>query len=239
MKNRALGGKVSISAPPRSPRIIVVDGDERTRHFVCRYLQDHGFQPIPATDGADALVLEQGGAELMLLELKLRGMDGLDIIRRLRAAGSITPILVLSARDEESEMVSALEVGADDYVIRPFRPRELVARIRAQVRRALMPRLGTGRAGPVVIDGESGRAVIEGMPLDLSPLEHQLLELLVAAPSKNFSRDELLSRLWGRPPGDTRRVDLLVSKLRARLRPLGHENLIRSVWGVGYRYECS
>lgn len=221
-----------------TPRILIVEDEMEIRSFVRRYLEQDGYEVLAAADGESALSLEAQGVDLAVLDLMLPGMNGLDIIRHIRARGSLIPILILSAREEESDQVSGLELGADDYLTKPFRPRELVARIRALLRRARMPAVGSRPAGPIIIDAEAGRAFLDGKSLDLTPLELDLLKLLVSTPGKNFSREELMERLYGGELlNETRRVDLLVSKLRAKLRVAGRENLLRSAWGVGYRYE--
>lgn len=220
------------------PRILIVEDDLEIRSFVRRYLEEDGYEVLAAADGENAIKLEAQGVDLAVLDLMLPGMNGLDIIRHIRGKGGLIPILILSAREEESDRVSALELGADDYLTKPFRPRELLARVRAMLRRARMPAVGARASGPLVIDGESGRAILDGVPMDLTPLEFDLVRTLTAAPGKNFSREELLERLWTEDcSSETRRVDLLVSKVRAKLRAAGRENLLRSVWGVGYRFE--
>jgi DNA-binding response OmpR family regulator len=219
-------------------RILVVEDELEIRSFVRRYLEQDGYEVLAAADGESALQMAGVGVDLAVVDLMLPGLNGLDVIRHIRGTGSIIPILILSAREDESDRVSGLELGADDYLTKPFRPRELLARVRALLRRARLPAIGTRQAGPVVIDADARRAVLDGVPLELTPLEYDLMRLLVGAPGKNFSREELMERLWGGEyMGETRRVDLLVSKLRLKLRAAGRESLLRSVWGVGYRYE--
>lgn len=221
-----------------APRILIVEDDLHIRSFVRRYLEEDGYEVLAAADGETAVRYEAQGIDLAVLDLMLPGMNGLDVIRHIRGKGSLIPILILSAREEESDRVSGLELGADDYLTKPFRPRELLARIRALLRRARMPAVGSRQAGPLVIDVEARRALLDGEPLELTPLEYELMRTMVGSPGKNFSREELMERLWGDEYlGDTRRVDLLVSKVRAKFRAAGRENLLRSVWGVGYRYE--
>ncbi|MBM3462466.1 MAG: response regulator transcription factor [Armatimonadetes bacterium] len=220
-------------------RILLVEDDAEIRSFVRHYLEEAGYQVEAVREGRQALDPTSRDVDLVMLDVNLPDVDGLEIIRRLRATGSLTPIIVVSGREEESDRVSGLEVGADDYVCKPFRPRELLARIRALLRRARMPAAGSRVAGPLLIDPDARRAWLDGRPLDLTPLEYHLLRTLAGTPGKNFTREELLDLIWGDAfLGETRRVDLLVSKLRAKLRPAGGEDLIRSVWGVGYRYEA-
>jgi two-component system response regulator ResD len=222
-----------------SPRILVVEDDADIRSVVRRYLEEDGYDVLAAADGESGLSLASQGVDLAVLDLMLPGIHGLDVVRELRGRGSIIPILILSAREEESDRVSGLELGADDYLTKPFRPRELIARIRALLRRARLPAVGSRQAGPIVVDVSFGRALVDGEPLELTPLEYDLLRTMVGAPGKNFSREELMERLWGDEyVGETRRVDLLVSKVRNKLRAVGRDALLRSVWGVGYRYEA-
>lgn len=218
-------------------RVLVVEDETEIREFIRRYLEDDGFEVLTASSGHQALDLVHQQVELLVLDLGIPGPDGLDIIRRLREFSPI-PILIVSARGEGADRVTGLELGADDYLTKPFLPRELVARVKALLRRSRLPSLGSQASGPLVVDPNARRVLLEGEPVDLTPREYDLLKTLALAPGKNFTREELLDRVWGPEYlGDARRVDLYISKIRAKLSRPGKPAPIRSIWGVGYRFE--
>ena len=205
------------------------------------FLEQDGFAVIPATDGPTALELVKQPLDLVILDIGLPGLDGLEVTRRVREFSPI-PILIVSARGDGADRVLGLEFGADDYLVKPFLPRELVARVRALLRRSRMhsspPLAGTPGPG-VSVDLEARRAFVEGEPIDLTAQEYELLKTLLGAPGKNFTREELLDRVWGDDyMGQSRRVDLCVGRLRAKLERPGKPAPIRSIWGVGYRFEA-
>jgi two-component system response regulator ResD len=222
----------------QSAKILVVDDESPIRGFVRRYLERDGYEVIEASNGRDALQLAKLGVDLVVLDLMMPGLDGFDVARHLRASGDI-PILMLSARGDEVDRVTGLEIGADDYLTKPVSPRELMARIKALLRRS---RLSGSRpaepAGPVVIDTDTRQVWVHGDRVELTPREYALLKTLASTPGKNFTREELLNRVWGPEYlGDTRRVDVHISNLREKLSRPGETPPIRSIWGVGYRYE--
>ena len=218
-------------------RILVVEDDREIMEVIRSYLVEDGYEVITAGDGALALERAKEQIELIVLDLGIPGLDGLEVTRRVRATSPI-PILIVSARGEGTDRVCGLELGADDYLTKPFLPRELVARVRALLRRSRMPSYTPARSGPLEIDLENRRVLLDGERVDLTPREYDLLKALAGAPGKNFTREELLDRVWGcEYVGETRRVDLYISKLRAKLDRPDRPAPIRSVWGVGYRYE--
>lgn len=217
--------------------VLVVDDEAEILAFVRRYLERDGFRVVEATSGQAALARAAQGVDLVVLDLMIPPPDGLEVTRRLRA-GSSVPILILTARGEEADRVAGLELGADDYLTKPFSPRELVARVKALLRRVRMPPPGCLAAGAVTLDRQARRVRVAGQPVELTPREYELLAVLMGAPGKTFTRDELLERVWGPEySGDTRRVDAHVSHLRQKLSRPGQPAPIRSVWGVGYRLE--
>lgn len=221
-------------------RILVVDDEEEIRDILRRFLERDGFEVVLARDGHEALKLVKSPVDLLIQDLMIPGPDGLEVTREVRKTSHV-PILILTARGEEADRVAGLELGADDYLTKPFSSRELLARVKALLRRARLPAaaaVGTRPSGPVRVDEESRRAFLDDEPLELTPREYDLLRVLSGAPGKNFTRDELLDRVWGPEyTGDTRRVDVHISNLRDKLRKPGWAGPIRSIWGVGYRYE--
>lgn len=221
-------------------RILVVEDDPGIVRAVRAYLEREGFEVDVATDGL--LALEHALAKapmLIVLDWMLPGLAGLEFMRRLRQEQS-TPIIMLTARTEENDRILGLEFGADDYVTKPFSPRELVARVKAVLRRTegAEPRDPDALVtGPLVIDLVKHTVTREGAPLELTVLEFNLLQTLASQPGRVFSRDELLSRVWGTDfTGVDRVVDVHVSHLR---RKLGDDpdapTLVLTVRGIGYK----
>jgi DNA-binding response OmpR family regulator len=226
-------------------KILVVD-DERSITDLIEYnLERNGYQVVVARDGRQALRLaEVEQPDLVILDLMLPGLDGLDVCRVLRRESAI-PIIMLTARDEEVDRVVGLELGADDYVTKPFSVRELMARVRAVLRRTTPDTsMATGagavhRVGSLELDTLSRKAWIADRPLPLTRLEFELLEALACHAGQVLSRDQLLDQVWGYDYyGDPRAVDSAVKRLRAKLRAAGGSPaLISTVRGVGYRLE--
>jgi two-component system response regulator VicR len=220
-------------------KILIVD-DERSIIDLLEYnLQRHGYQVLVARDGPSALDLaREARPHLIILDLMLPGLDGLDVCRELRREGSI-PIIMLTARDEEADRVVGLELGADDYVTKPFSVRELMARVKAVLRRA-QPESDEStllREGNLQLDPLAREAAWAGRPLSLTRLEFDLLEALVRHAGQALSRQQLLDLVWGYDYyGDERVVDSAVKRLRASLREAGGDaRVIATVRGVGYR----
>ena len=221
---------------------IVVAEDERDLNgLVRRHLEDEGHRVVQVYDGADAVAaVKRERPDLLILDWMLPKMDGLEVCRRIRRE-SIVPILMLTARSEEIDRVLGLEVGADDYLTKPFGVRELLARVKAMLRRVELFREAANdaqpdvlTAGPLVIDLGQHTVVAEGQHVELTPKEFDLLALLVRNPGRAFARDYLLERVWGYAYGGfDRTVDTHVLRLRKKLGPSGDQ--IETVWGVGYR----
>ena len=218
--------------------MLVADDEPEIVEFVTRYLERDGYTVVVARDGPTARDKALRGVDLVILDLMLPGIDGLEVTRQVRAT-SVVPILMLTARAEEADRVLGLELGADDYLTKPFSPRELVARVKALLRRSRMPSVGSTQSAGLVIDADARRVSLDGEPVELTPREYDLLRVLALTPGKTFTREELLDRVWGPEyVGDTRRVDMHISKLREKLTRPGSVVPIRSVWGVGYRFEA-
>jgi two-component system alkaline phosphatase synthesis response regulator PhoP len=196
-----------------------------------------------AADGESALTAAGGRFDLILLDLMLPSMSGLEVLRALRRDGVTTPVIIVSAKTDEVDRVVGLKIGADDYVTKPFSRPELLARIEAVLRRgrrddsAAEPRPQRLEIGPVVVDLDRRQVTIGGTPTHLTTKEFDLLAYMAGSPGRIFTRDQLLSRVWGYDfPGDGRTVDVHVSWLRGKLRGAGDHNWFRTVRGVGYAF---
>ena len=232
--------------------MLVVDDDATVREVVVDYLGRAGLQVREAADGIGALgVAAAEPPDLVVLDLMLPGIDGLEVCRRLRAARPELPVVMLSARDEESDRVLGLEVGADDYVTKPFSARELVLRVQSVLRRAARDGEagGTGRTeaeagselladGGLTVDRAARRARLDGREVSLTVREFDLLVHFLLHPGRAFSRDELMRTVWGWEYGDQSTVTVHVRRLREKVEhdPAAPRSLV-TVWGVGYRWD--
>jgi two-component system alkaline phosphatase synthesis response regulator PhoP len=220
--------------------ILVVDDEARIVKLVRDYLERAGFAVLAAHDGEMALqIVRRDQPDLIVLDLMLPGIDGLDVCRRLRLESGV-PIIMLTARVEEADRIVGLELGADDYVTKPFSPRELVARVRATLRRA-SGEVGpstTLRAGDVELDTGSLTATVAGQQVELTATEFQLLAALVRQPQRIFSREQLLEAIHGVAfDGFDRSVDSHVKNLRRKIEPDPRQpRYIQTVYGLGYRF---
>jgi two-component system, OmpR family, alkaline phosphatase synthesis response regulator PhoP len=223
-------------------KILVVEDEEELRDIIRRYLERDNYSVITTTNGAEALTLVKNEApDLIILDLMLPGLDGIEVIKVLRRDIAL-PILILSARGEEADRVIGLELGADDYVTKPFSPRELMARVKALIRRSssLLPiHKRTVSSGPLTVDLERRTAFVNDSEVSLTPLEFALLRVLITNPGRVFSREELLDTIWGQEfVGETRTVDVHIKNVRKKLEsPEGGSSFIRAVRGVGYLWE--
>ena len=214
--------------------ILLVEDEPSVGELVRAYLQRDGYRVIWVRSGEDALVeLDRHPVRLVVLDIGLPGMDGFDVCRAMRTRSSV-PILMLTARDEEPDRVIGLEVGADDYLTKPFSPRELVARMKAIFRRTEpQERRERLSLGDVELDRESHDVTVDGRAVELTAKEFDLLAFFMANAGVVVSRDLLLDRVWGQEyPGGTRTVDVHVAQLR---RKLDRPDLIRTLRGAGYK----
>ncbi|MFN2291297.1 MAG: response regulator transcription factor [Anaerolineae bacterium] len=220
--------------------ILVVDDEARIVKLVHDYLERAGFAVLTAQDGETALALARiEQPDLIVLDLMLPGIDGLDVCRRLRQVSGV-PIIMLTARVEEADRVVGLELGADDYVTKPFSPRELVARVRSALRRA-SGQVGPSaiiRAGDVELDTDSLVATVRGELVDLTSTEFQVLVTLARQPGRIFSREQLLEAVHGVAfDGYDRSIDSHVKNIRRKIEPDPRQpRYIQTVYGVGYRF---
>jgi DNA-binding response OmpR family regulator len=214
--------------------VLLVEDEPSVGELVRSYLTRNGYGVLWVRTGEEALVeLDRHPIRLMVLDIGLPGMDGFDVCRAVRTRSQV-PIVMLTARDEEPDRIVGLEVGADDYISKPFSPRELVARMKAVLRRTEPPPAKTVLSlGDVVVDRETHEVTIAGEAIELTAKEFDLLSYFLANPGALLSRDQLLDRVWGvEYPGGTRTVDVHVAQLR---RKLGRPALIRTLRGAGYK----
>jgi two-component system response regulator ResD len=222
-------------------RVLVAEDDRAIRELLVHHLERDGFTPIEALDGQATLRLAREGVDLVLLDIALPGVDGFEVARTLRREGRTMPLIMLTARTDEVDRVVGFELGADDYVVKPFSPREVLARIRAILRRS-GSKHETGpqvlRFGRLEIDEGAREARIDGRDLRLKPREYALLVALASNPGVAFSRDTLLQRVWGFDfDGDERTVDVHVRRLRMRLEEQNKlAPCLHTVHGYGYKF---
>jgi DNA-binding response OmpR family regulator len=225
----------------RESRVLVVDDDGNVRDVLRRYLEHAGYRVDLAADGEQALELAgRGLPDLVVLDLMLPGIDGLEVCRRLRSRGPV-PVVMLTARGEEEDRIAGLRLGADDYVAKPFSPRELVLRVASVLRRSqAVPAPGEADLvdGELRVDVSARQASRGGNPLSLTTREFDLLEFFLTNAGTAFTRAELLSRVWGWEFGDQSTVTVHVRRLREKVEPdPARPRRIATVWGVGYRYD--
>ncbi len=233
-----------------SARLLVVEDDDALRDLLARRFEDAGYAVETAATGPDALAaVAAAPPDLVLLDVMLPGLDGLDVCRRLRADHALLPILLLTARADELDRVVGLEVGADDYITKPFSVQEVVARVRAALRRsrAVSERLGQDPApadviavGPLRIDAGRREVTRAGAPVHLTVREFDLLLFLARHAERPFTRAQLLEGIWGITyEGYDRTIDSHVQRLRAKIEAdAGNPLVVRTVWGVGYKFSA-
>ncbi len=222
------------------PSVLVVDDEPIVRDVVVRYLERAGFETVEADDGDRARsLLAESTPDLVLLDVMLPGTDGLELCRWIRGRSAV-PVILLTARGDEEDRIVGLDLGADDYVTKPFSPRELVSRVRAVLRRAEAPSAPSERItfGDLVVDAEKREVRRGGGELRLTAKEFDLLWFLATHPRRVFSRDELMRRIWGYEAAfDTGTVTVHIRRLREKVEETPSEpRFLQTVWGVGYRF---
>ena len=221
-------------APPSRGLVLVVEDEPAIADVQRLYLSRAGFGVHVETTGEGGLDRVRGLRPVaVVLDVGLPGIDGIEVCRRMRARNDWTPIIFVTARDEEVDMLLGLELGADDYMTKPFSPRELVVRLKTVLRRSGgVPGSGILRVGSVALDPENRTASVDGSPVELTAREFDVLAFLLASPGRVFSREQLLSAVWGQADYSAgRTVDVHIAQLRAKLGP---GNPIRTMRGVGY-----
>lgn len=218
-------------------RVLVVDDDTALSEMLGIVLRGEGFDPVFVGDGDRAMAaFRDAKPDLVLLDLMLPGRDGIDVCRQIRAESGV-PIVMLTAKSDTVDVVVGLESGADDYIIKPFKPKELVARVRARLRRIDEPVPETLEIGDLVIDVAGHAVKRDGRSIQLTPLEFDLLVALARKPWQVFTREVLLEQVWGyRHAADTRLVNVHVQRLRSKIeRDPEHPDIVVTVRGVGYK----
>ncbi|CQR46728.1 Transcriptional regulatory protein SrrA [Paraliobacillus sp. PM-2] len=231
-------------------KILVIEDEERIRRLLKMYLEREGYEIDEAGDGESGLELAmENNYSLILLDLMLPEMDGIEVCKTIRTK-KVTPIIMLTAKGEESNRVEGFEVGTDDYIVKPFSPREVVLRVKALLRRSTATSLPAVNSTTkdvlefehIEIDNDAHRVLADGEEVSLTPKEYELLHFLASAPDKVFDREQLLKEVWQYEFfGDLRTVDTHVKRLREKLNKVseGAGKMIVTVWGVGYKFEVT
>ncbi|KAB8330724.1 response regulator transcription factor [Scytonema tolypothrichoides VB-61278] len=224
---------------PATTTILIVEDDVSLRETIQLYIEREGMHCLTANSGAESTAqIQRFRPDLIVLDIMLPDMDGFQICQQVRADGCFVPILMLTARANESDRIQGLAIGADDYLTKPFSAKELIARIKSLLRRAYSAGYrDVSCSSGLTVDRLKRQAFLNGKILDLRGKEFDLLEQLLTAPGRAYSREELLERVWGYDfEGDTRIVDVYIRKLREKieLNPT-YPDYIQTVWGVGYR----
>jgi DNA-binding response OmpR family regulator len=237
-----------LDAPPMTARVLIIEDDPNVAEVVARYLEREGYRVQVASDGRvglDAALAEL--PDLVILDLMLPSLGGLEICRRLRAVAPVA-VIMLTARGEEADRIAGLELGADDYIAKPFSPRELTARVKAVLRRATGPLTGQSEPGvlragapdgpELEVDTVAHEARLDGQLVALTAKEFDLLVHLMRNPRRALRREELLQEVWGFSYGDTSTVTVHVRRLREKIETdPSQPRFVCTVWGVGYRFE--
>ena len=227
-------------------KVLIIDDDEKLRKLLKEYLEGNGFKVLTLADGFDVKkTLQKESPEMVILDIMLPGKDGLEVLKEIRLDDTL-PVIMLTAKGDQTDRIVGLELGADDYLPKPFNPRELLARMRAVLRRTVPEDREKVRrkedtllkAGGVTLNKAKQTLLIEGKELELSSTEYKILEVLMRHPNVVFSRDQLMNLARGRDfMAFDRSIDVHISKLRAKLEPDPHSPIrIKTVWGTGYMF---
>ena len=236
-------------------KILIIEDEDGIIHLLNLYLRDAGYEVVIAKDGADGLAMHaREHPDLVLLDIMLPALDGFEVCRRIRA-WSKTPILMLTARGDEDDRIQGLELGADDYLVKPFSPRELVSRVRAILRRVNGQDAGNAPGGPqptpaqdrsvlsfpgLTVDILSRRVEVKGAEVMITPTEFDILALMAQAPGRVFTREVLMNKIWGYDYyGDGHIIDVHISSLRKKIETNSDYRYIKTVWRVGYKFEVA
>lgn len=222
-----------------SKKILIVEDDDNIRELLRLYLEREGFEIKEAENGAVGLsAWKAENPDMMLLDVMMPVMDGWQVCKEIRSSGSTMPIIMITAKGETMDKVSGLELGADDYIVKPLEMREVIARVRAVFRRFAGDDTGKLTFDKLTIDKQAYDLVINGKRVDAPPKEIELLYFLAQSPNRVFTRAQLLDDVWGFDYyGDTRTVDVHVKRLREKLEGVSDKWELKTVWGVGYKFE--
>ncbi len=225
----------------RNPIILIVEDDISLRETVQLYIEREGLRCLSANNGTDGIAqIARFRPDLVVLDIMMPDLDGFQVCEQVRAAGFFVPILMLTARAEEGDRLKGLNIGADDYLTKPFSAKELVARVKSLLRRAYTEGYrDVSHTSGVVVDCLQRQAFHNGQLLDLRGKEFELLAQLLKSPGRAYSREDLLERVWGYDfSGDSRIVDVYIRKLREKIElDPANPDYIQTVWGVGYRFK--
>jgi len=227
-------------------KVLIIDDDEKLRKLLKEYLDGNGFRVVTLADGSDVKkTLQKESPEMVILDIMLPGKDGLEVLKEIRMDNPI-PVIMLTAKGDQTDRIVGLELGADDYLPKPFNPRELLARMKAVLRRAVPEhrdnvgkKEGTSlKAGGVTLNTAKQTVLVDDKELELSSTEYKILEVLMRHPNVVFSRDQLMNLARGRDfMAFDRSIDVHISKIRAKLEPDPHSpTRIKTVWGAGYMF---
>lgn len=221
--------------------ILIVEDEPAIRDMIAYALRTQSYQPVPAQDGREAMqAISEKIPDLILLDWMLPGMTGIELVRRLRRESSTReiPIIMLTAKGEESDRIAGFDNGVDDYVVKPFSARELLARIKAVLRRSRETEEdGSIQAGPLRLDANQQRLLVRQQPVHIGPTEYRLLHFLMSHGNRVYTRNQLLDHVWGGASDiEDRTVDVHIRRLRRALEPFQLESMIETVRGSGYRF---
>ena len=225
-----------------SQKILIADDDPVVHESLGIYLRNDAYEPVDAYDGEQALqVMASNDISLCVLDIMMPRLSGIDVCKQIRKDSRV-PIIMLTAKGEEIDRILGLELGADDYIVKPFSPREVVARIKAVLRRTSEQQQdaddGCVRRDGLVIDIKSYTVTLNGHPVVCTPKEIEILYLLASNPGQVFTREQLLNKVWGYDfAGETRTVDTHIKRIRAKLDNTGLDWSIKTIYGVGYKFE--
>ena len=222
-------------------KILVADDDRVVHESLGLYLQAEGYETVDVYDGKAAVEALDGEIALCVLDIMMPAMSGIDVCKEIRKTSRV-PIIMLTAKGEEIDRILGLELGADDYIVKPFSPREVVARIKAVLRRTSEQQQGVDDGcvshQELVIDIKSYTVTLRGKPIICTPKEIEILFMLASNPGQVFTREQLLNRVWGYDfAGETRTVDTHIKRIRAKLDNTGLNWSIKTIYGVGYKFE--
>lgn len=219
--------------------ILLIDDDKNIREVVRLYLKKEGYEVTEAADGAIGVDLFFGKPyDLVLLDIMMPGQDGIETLKQIRAKSNV-PVIMLTAKGDSIDIILGLELGADDYIVKPFDPKVLMARVKAAIRRSTLEEKGDILEYPdLKIDMQNYQVIYRGNELQMPPKEIELLYFLAARPNKVFTRDQLLEHVWGYEfGGDSRTVDVHIKRLREKFEEEPWQ--IKTVWGIGYKFEIN